>query len=237
MNSYYCVICKKWIYQSKYYLSRKTKRWISRDNTVSKDEHMRSMHGWCKLCDNEIPRQLHCVLKHACRKNKAGCLLRYESPAVALKRHSKENKHRWRDDIVIDEDPVYTLQDIDRQCVKCGWNVNICEPHHKGHNSVEQAGKLAVAYHTPPVKPKFEDHYDEEPIKADYKPGGKLNRKGTNEVWRDEYKDDLKSHKSDIKDFEENELEKWKEELSEHDNVTVGPYYGVNYYHLWCKNE
>ena len=239
MNSYYCVVCKKWIYQSKYYLSRKTRRWVSKDNTVSKDEHM-IMHGWCKLCDKEIPRQLHCVLKHRCRKSKAGCLLRYESLAVSLKRHLKENKHRWRKDIVIKENPEYHephMQDIDRQCAKCGWNVNICEPHYKGSNSIEQKGINKLVYDAPPVKPKFEDHYDTKPIKADYKPGGKLNPKGKIATWDAEYKDDLKTHKVDVTDFEEQEMQEWKDAMSIHVSNRIQPYYGVNHYHSWCKNE
>ena len=239
MNSYYCVVCKKWTYNSYYHMDKKG-YWITNNNIISKDEHMCSMHGWCKLCDKETPRQLHCVLKHSCKKNKASCLLRYELPAVALKRHSKENKHRWRKDIVIKENPKYYephMQDIDRPCEKCGWNVNICEPHHKGAYNVIQLGINKLIYHTPPVKPKFEDCYDTKPIIADYKPGGKLNPKGTNKVWRDEYKDDLRGYKSDIKDFEARELEEWKEAMSEHNNVTIEDYCGVNYYHSWCKNE
>ena len=129
------------------------------------------------------------------------------------------------------------MQDIDRQCVKCGWNVNICEPHYKGSYSVEQQGVNKLVYYTPPVKAKFEDHYDVKPIKADYKPGGKWNQEGTNAEWRAEYKADLEDYNSDVKEFEENELEEWKEAMSEHDDVTVERYYGVNYYHSWCKNE
>ena len=103
--------------------------------------------------------------------------------------------------------------------------------------NVIQLGINKLIYHTPPVKPKFEDCYDTKPIIADYKPGGKLNPKGTNKVWRDEYKDDLRGYKSDIKDFEARELEEWKEAMSEHNNVTIEDYCGVNYYHSWCKNE
>ena len=241
MNSYFCVVCNKWIYKTKYYISRKTQRCVSKDNTVSKDEHMSSMHGWCKLCDKEIPRKLHCVLKHKCKKNKAGCLLRYEASAVSLKHHSKENKHRWRNDIVIKENPKYYephMEDIDRPCAKCGWNVNICEPHHKGDYSRDQKGVNTMVQDDLPRKPVFAECYGTvKPVVADYKPGGKLNRLGENGDWRIMYKNDLKSYKSDLVDFEENELNDWKDAMIEYQNIRLEPYCGVNYYHPWCKND
>ena len=239
---FHCPSCKKWVYGY-------TKSSLSQED---KGKHLRVKHGWCELCEMDIKRDLICILKHKCKKDKQSCLLRYESPQVALNKHIKKDKHRWRKDIVIKENPEYYephMQDIDRQCVKCGWNVNICEPHYKGSYSVEQQGVNKLVYHTPPVKPKFEDHYDVKPIKADYKPGGKyfpelgINELSTNtDIIQEkygvpEYKADLEDYNSDVKEFEETELEEWKDAMGMHISNRIQQYCGVNYYHSWCKNE
>ena len=64
-----------------------------------------------------------------------------------------------------------------------------------------------------------------------------MNPKGKIATWDAEYKDDLKTHKVNVTDFEEQEMQEWKDAMSIHVSNRIQPYYGVNHYHSWCKNE
>ena len=233
-RSYKCPVCNEWkypVYSNRTYRAR----WVLQD----KDEHMRNTHGWCELCDKCIPRKLVCALKHSCRKNKSSCLLRYETPHMAVKRHLMINKHSWKKDIVIGT-KYYDLkeQDIDRPCAKCGWNVHISEPHYRGDYRIEQPGVRRLVHNPLPDKPVYEDHYSSpKPLKEDYKLGGKYNKGGNASEGRDVYNSELADYESDTKSFESEELEMWKEQISMHVDYISDQYYGVNHYHPWCKNE
>ena len=222
-NSYYCPSCRKWQYS-----------WYA----LSKDKHMRIKHGWCELCQKDITRKMSCMLKHKCKKDKRDCIFHLDTPLAALNNHKKADKHRWRKDIVIGT-TYHDIkeQDIDRPCAKCGWNVNICEPHYKGSYIRDQKGVNKITYYEPPSKPLYEDYYDiEKPLKKDYKPGGKYNKSFGGVPGMELYVTDMNDYVRDLESFQD-EIKNWKDEMSIHLYYRVEDYSGVNHYHPWCKNE